>query len=135
MIRQGFYIGERDWWIMVYYNIATGRDIGDIADVLVASGAQHNVVNEACDTLSQRNTGFTFSNLREHSTVICISHATSFDEMFSTINHEIKHCVEHISSYYGVEPTSERAAYLQGEISRQMYKAVALAICPRCNSH
>jgi hypothetical protein len=47
--------------------------------------------------------------------------------------HELKHCVEHISDYYGVNPKSETAAYLQGEIARNLFPAVAMAVCPKCH--
>lgn len=46
----------------------------------------------------------------------------------------MKHAVEHISSYYGVDPKSETAAYLQGEIARNLFPAVAMAVCPRCHN-
>ena len=54
-------------------------------------------------------------------------------EMFDTIMHELKHCVEHISDYHGVSPKSEEAAYLQGEIARNLFPAVAMAVCPKCH--
>lgn len=38
---------------------------------------------------------------------------------------------EHISDAYDVDSKSETSAYLQGEISRKMYEAVALTICPK----
>ena len=37
-----------------------------------------------------------------------------------------------IGGFYGVDPKSEEAAYLQGEMSRKMFPAVALAVCPKC---
>lgn len=129
MIRQGFYIGNRDWWVMAYYNIEHD-DIGEIADVLIASGARTDMVNDACDVLKSPNTGFTFSNLTDHASVICISAATSYDELFDTINHECFHVVQHICEFYDVSVKGETAARLMGELSKKMYKAVALAICP-----
>ena len=62
------------------------------------------------------------------------SETTSAEEMFDTITHELKHVVEHISGYYGVDPKSETAAYLQGEIARNLFPAVAMAVCPTCHN-
>lgn len=133
MVRQGFWIGDRDWWIIGYYNIKTQDDLNDIFNVLLASGSETEKARQAVKVLSKENTGYTFTNFNEHSTVVCASKASSYDEMFSTITHEIKHVTEHISEYYNVDSKSEKAAYLQGEISKQMYKAIALNICPICN--
>ena len=49
-------------------------------------------------------------------------------------SYETKHAVEHISSYYDVDPKSEQAAYLQGEISKKLFPAVAIAVCPKCHN-
>lgn len=35
---------------------------------------------------------------------------------------------------YGVDPKSETAAYLQGEIAKKMFPAVAIAVCPKCHN-
>ena len=53
--------------------------------------------------------------------------------MYDSVAHEKKHAVEHISNYYGVDPKSEQAAYLQGELSKQLFPAIALAVCPKCS--
>jgi hypothetical protein len=54
--------------------------------------------------------------------------------MYDTIQHELKHVVEHISEHYNVDSRSERAAYLQGEIARQMFPAAAMCVCPHCHA-
>lgn len=131
MIRQGFSIGSRGWWVMVYYDVGLS-DLNDVAGDLFASGADNDTIEEFKKVLSGVDCGFTFTNTKEHVTVICIGRASSFDELFSTITHEIKHATEHIGSYYGVDTYSEESAYLQGEISKNMYKAVSMLICPKC---
>lgn len=64
----------------------------------------------------------------------CCCEAVSPEELYDTITHETKHVVEHISSFYDVDPKSEEAAYLQGEISKKMFPAVAMAVCPKCHN-
>lgn len=132
MIRQGFHIGDRDWWIMAYYDIKTDADYDEVEDALIASGQKPAYAQKVITELMWPNTGYTFTKFGEHLSVVLISHATSYDELYNTVQHELKHVVEHLSSYYGVDPKSEKAAYLQGEIAKNMYKAVALAICPKC---
>lgn len=131
MIKQGFSLGERDWYVMAYYNIKE-KDLPEVYLLLTASGDGRKNVDDALSVLSQRNTGYTFTNFENHSTVVCIAKATSDSELISTITHEIKHITEHISEYYGIDPKSEKSAYLQGKISEEMYKAFSLLICPKC---
>ena len=131
MVRFGFYIGDNDWWIMGYFNIKDSDDLKIVFGALLASGLDSGKANKAVNVLSGTNKGYTLTNFNEHSSIVCTSKASSYDEMFNTVAHEIKHITEHISDYYKVNPKSEEAAYLQGEISRKMYEAVALVICPK----
>lgn len=64
--------------------------------------------------------------------VVFIGKATSPEEMYDTIQHELRHVTSHICEYYGVDPAGESSAYLQGEIGRQMFPAAAIVVCPRC---
>ena len=134
MIRQGFSIGNRDWWVMAYYDIGL-NELRFVADDLSAAGASESTTDEFVSVLSGIDCGFTFTNMEQHVTVICIGRASSYDEMFSTITHEIKHATEHMGGYYGVDHNSEESAYLQGEIAKHMYKAVAMSICPKCGEN
>lgn len=133
MIRQGFHIGDRAWWIMAYYDISTGNDFDEVEEALIAAGQEPAYAQEVVDGLMRVNTGYTFTKFGEHLTIVCASHATSYEELYDTVQHELKHIVEHISSYYHLDPKSEEAAYLQGEIAKNMYKAVSLMVCPKCN--
>lgn len=132
MIKQGFSIGDGDWWIMAYYDIKTESDYGQVEEALMASGQKPAYAQKVVNELLWPNTGYTYTKFGEHLTVVLVSHATSYDELYDTVQHELKHVVEHLCSYYGIDPKSERAAYLQGEIARNMYKAVAVAVCPKC---
>lgn len=70
--------------------------------------------------------------LDDHLSLAFISKATSAEEMYDTIQHELKHLTEHIGEYYGLDPKGEKSAYLQGELGRQMFPAAAIVICPNC---
>jgi len=133
MVKQGFYIGDRDWWVMAYYDVNGKKDLNEVFGTLLACGCPDDMAQRACMTLSQYNSGYTFTNFDEHTTVIFASKATSSSQMFDTIIHEIKHLVEHISDYYGLDPKDELPAYLQGEIGKKMFPAVSYLLCPHCN--
>lgn len=133
MIQTGFHIGDRDWWVMATIGIQGEEDLDEVYKALAASGSPEDEARKACRVLSRKNSGYTFSHLDGHFTLLFASAATSADELYDTIAHEVKHAVEHISNYYGVDPKSEQAAYLQGELSKQLFPAIALAVCPKCS--
>lgn len=134
MIQTGFYIGERDWWIMATFGIKGSGDIAEVYHALLACGCPDYEARKACMVLSRKNSGYTFTNTEGRFTLMFASEADSPEEMFDTIDHELKHAVEHISGFYDIDPKSEDAAYLQGEIARNMFPAVALAVCPKCHN-
>ena len=133
MIEQGFHIGERDWFFMVLYDIRTEADLNEAYRTLLAAGCADDEAQRACMVLSGWNGGYTFTSLDQHSTFMFIGKATSAEEFYNTCQHETKHAVEHVSEYYRVDPRSEESAYLQGELSRKMFPAVAMAVCPVCH--
>lgn len=130
MVKQGFSLGERDWYIMVYYDVSSRKDLQEVYETLVSAGCDEWRADEAYWVLSMWNKGYTFTNFHDHLTVSFMSKATSAEQMYDTIDHEQKHIVEHIGEYYGVDPKSEESAYLQGEIGRLMFPAIALVVCP-----
>jgi Zn-dependent peptidase ImmA (M78 family) len=77
------------------------------------------------------DTGMTYSIFDDTMSVIFISEGTSDEEWFDSVMHELKHVVEHISEYYDLDPRSEAAAYLQGEIGRLMFPMVMRKVCRR----
>lgn len=133
MITTGFFIGKRDWWIMANLDIKE-KNLNEVYQALLACGCPNDEAQKVCMVLSKKNTGYTLTDYDGHYTLMFASETDTPDDMFDTIVHEIKHVVEHISSYYGVSPKSEEAAYLQGEISRCMFPAVALVVCPECHN-
>lgn len=132
MIQTGFWIGDRDWWVMASLNIKE-KDIGEVYNALMACGCPDDEARHACMVLSRKNNGYTFTDMEGGYTLMFASETTSEEEMFDTIIHELKHAVEHISGYFHVDPKSETAAYLQGEIARNLFPAVAMAVCPKCH--
>lgn len=131
MIEQGFHIGNRDWWVMAYYDVRTPEDLRKIEGTLMASGCPDRSIAEAISNLKGWNRGYTFSNYRAHTSIMVMGKATSPEQMFDSIVHEMKHLAEHIGEFYGVDSTSELSAYLQGEVGRKMWPAAAMALCEK----
>jgi hypothetical protein len=135
MIQTGFHIGNKDWWIMATLDISDREDLRDVYESLLSVGVPDFKAREVCMVLSQPNRGYTLTDYDGKYSLMFISRATSPSQMYDSIDHEKKHVVEHISTYYGVEPKSEEAAYLSGELGRLLFPAAAYVICPHCNQH
>ena len=73
--------------------------------------------------LGKRNTGFTYTNFEKRKSIVGISLASSEEQFFNTLVHEIKHVQSHICKYYHVKEDSEDAAYLVGYIGQKLYKS------------
>lgn len=133
MIEQGFYIGKRKWWVMVYYDVKTKSDFRKLEGALAATGCPSHMADDAIANLKGWNRGYTFSDFSQHVSIIAIGKAESPEQMFDSIVHEMKHLAEHIGEYYGVDSREELSAYLQGEVGRQMWPAASMVLCPHCN--
>ena len=132
MVTTGFYLGNRDWWVMCQLDVSTTDDLRDVHEALISVGCPDYKAREVCMTLSQPNRGYTLTDYEGRYSLMFIGRTTDASQMYDSIQHECKHVVEHISNYYGVDPKSEEAAYLAGELGRKLFPAVAYVLCPRC---
>ena len=112
MIKQGFNIGDRDWYVMAYYDIQTIGDLREVEEALTAARCRPQAIEAAIEVLTEPNTGYTFSNFNDR----------------EIIGQRIQSTLE----FFGVEPQSEESAYLQGELARNMFAAASIAVCPIC---
>ena len=136
MIQQGFYVGkERKWYVMCTYDLRKERDFEELHKTLAKFHFHTDAIAEVEKTLRKPNTGFTYTDFEDGVTFVFVSHSTSAEQMYDTIQHELKHITEHISEYWRIDARSEEAAYLQGTIAKKMFPAVVAAVCPCCNSN
>lgn len=133
MIQTGFYLGDGAWWVMANFDIATTKDLSDVYRALMSVGCPDYKVREICMVLSRPDNGYTYTDYDGRFSLMFASKGTSVDELYDTIDHEKKHVIEHISTYFDVDPKSEDAAYLAGELGKQLFPAIAMAVCPRCH--
>ena len=119
MRRQDFTIPDSGWHITIYHD-ATPDRLGEVAASLLDAGESTRNVAEAISVLRIPNKGYTYTNYAGRVTVSIISYSTNACQRANTIEHELKHIVEHLSTYYGVDPKSEQAAYLQGYVGARL---------------
>ena len=121
MISQYIQLGDRDWNILIYYNVEPA-DFIEVSDSLEQLECPNKDLKKALKALRRKNTGFTFSNTDYKMSIVCIGNASSVGQFVNTAIHEAKHVQSHICEYYGIEEDTETAAYLIGHIVHQMYK-------------
>jgi hypothetical protein len=83
-------------------------------------GVSPKQTRHSLEILAAPNTGMTVTFPEVRMSLVMISRATSKDQLFNTIAHEMYHATCGIIRYYGREMCSEDAAYTMGELMRQV---------------
>lgn len=77
--------------------------------------AERMLRGRSCDT------GLTYSNKKRRFSCITISQTRNFSELINTFVHELDHVAKHITLAMSIDPFSERASYLIGELARDIF--------------
>lgn len=89
-----------------------------------ALGAKPKEIRRTKKLLKQMNKGFAFSSSSLRMSVLMVGDATSLEQWWDTLSHEIDHLQDAVMKYYDVEPGTEDAAWLQGYIMRLIVKSM-----------
>lgn len=111
------------WAFVFAYNVKED-DLGEIGDWIEALGAKPREIRRTKKLLRRLNKGFTFSSATLRMSVLVVGDATSLDQWWDTLSHEIDHLQDAVMQYYDVEAGTEDAAWLQGYIMRLIVKAL-----------
>lgn len=133
MITQDIYIPEYDWHVRIYYAVSTYW-ADRIASDMRRIGCYGIQLDRAYSILvkGDLNTGITYSNFKLGETVMVISLTSTPAEFLNSWEHEKNHLARHIEQAYGIDPYSEEAAYLEGEIAQKMFPVAKMFICEHC---
>lgn len=125
MIKQLLTVADDKWTILFYYCVSV-KDFDSVVETSISLGCPLNEATRAADIVSkQLNTGLTVSDLDKKISFVCVSNATSRPQFVNTVIHELKHVQSHICEYYGVDESSEQAAYLIGYLALRVYKTLS----------
>ena len=129
MIRHDTYIHKYDWVVTLFYN-AKPRDTSYIMRVLHRSGLDATDYYNAQRLLEsgRANEGLTYNNPRTRASIVVIGHVSDVWELISTIEHEGRHLIQGICNAYGINPSSEEAAYMEGDIFKQIIKELTTSL-------
>lgn len=125
MIRHDTYIRKYDWDVTLFYN-AKPRDTSYIMRVLHRNGLDAADYYNAQRLLNsgRPNEGLTYNNPRTHTSVVVIGHVSDIWELISTIEHEGRHLIQGVCNAYNVNPNSEEAAYMEGDMFKQIIREI-----------
>lgn len=95
-------------------------DIEEVESALIRAGANREDISNCLSYYNKggENGGFTFSNPDLRISVVCVFNSDSLPELLNTLFHEARHLERHICKADGIDPYSEEAGYLAGEIVR-----------------
>lgn len=127
MITKYFDVCEGLWGVVICYDYDL-LDFDDVRALCRSFGLSEWKAKEAIKVLSAPNTGMTLSRDDIRMSLVFISDATSVSEFLDSLAHELYHCCTAIIDYYGKSYESESAAYLYGDLLRDVVEKIA----PKC---
>lgn len=121
MIHYEVYFDKYRWSIEVYI-ILSQADKQAILDSVVKMGGSKKVLESAYANLQEDfNSGFTYTSSKYRKSLMVVNRSSSMEEFINTYNHEKNHVEMHICEELGIDPYSEEAAYLSGNIAQQLF--------------
>lgn len=126
---QEFTIPKYEWEVSVYY-YTDSYDVDTILSKMKEMGARKAYLEDARENMEQDklNTGICYSSPSKQSIVV-IAKTSSPDEFMSSLAHEQKHLCSHIEQFYHIDSNSEEAAYLAGDVAKEMFSVAKKYMC------
>ena len=120
-LRQQFKIRKYDWDVVIYYTVDEKQKTEILTELKelqpdkeTFEKLERNLMNSELDT------GFIYSSFYKKFSLIVIHKASSIGEFVNTFEHEKNHLEMHICEALDINPYSEEAAILSGELAMQM---------------
>ena len=120
-LKQQFKIRKYDWDVVIYYTVDEKQKteiVTELKELQPDKGTfeklERNLMNAELDT------GFIYSSFYKQYSIIFIHKASSIGEFVNTLVHEKNHLEMHMCEALDINPYSEEAAILSGEMAMQM---------------
>ena len=113
------------------YNFDGNGGARAVSDCLFEMGADDYIMDKAYGLIEENrpNQAFTYSNGRR--TTIYIGWTTSVEEFINSMIHEIRHLVDHIAEYFGLD-NNEAVGYLSGDAAFLLAEDICEHGCKHC---
>ena len=120
MIHYNIYFEPYDWNIEIYM-ILKNCHIDDIIQSL--EGNSKSKIQKAFLNITTRiNSGFI--NTIDKKSIIVINKPENLEEFVNIYNHEKNHLEMHICEEFNIDPYSEEAAELSGNLAKQLFSSL-----------
>lgn len=120
-LKQQFKVKKYDWNVVIYYTVDEKQKTNIVTELKelqpdkeTFEKLERNLMNSELDT------GFIYSSFYKHFSLIVIHKASSVGEFVNTLVHEKNHLEMHMCEALDINPYSEEAAVLSGELAMQM---------------
>ena len=128
-VRQQFRMDKFDWCITIYYTV---DDIQkeEILKRLNELECNKSTIESVSRNLSKakEDTGFTYSSYKNRCSIIVIHKASSIGEFINTFEHEKNHLEMHICEALDINPYSEEAAHMSGDLAQMILEKALYSI-------
>lgn len=122
------------WAIVLCYDYDM-LDMDRMAALMHSMGSSDKSIRKSMNILFGMNTGMTISRSDYKMSLMFIGNATSIEEFVDTATHEADHVQSAMCDYYGIPYGSEEAAYLQGDIMREITHCLVKDNDIRCTTN
>lgn len=118
-VRQHFKIDTFDWNIIIYYTVDETQKM-EIFGELMKLECDKETLDSIVKNLDKAkdDTGFTYSSFKHKCSIIVIHKASSIGEFINTFEHEKNHLEMHICEALRIDPYSEEAAHMSGDLAQ-----------------
>lgn len=121
MIHYEVYFDKYRWSVEVFI-ILSRPDIAEIMSAVKRAGGSREVIESAhANLMEDFNSGFTYSSPKYRKSIMVVNRSSSMEQFINTYNHEKNHVEMHICEELGIDPYSEEAAYLSGNMAQQLF--------------
>lgn len=128
-VRQKFKMDKFDWCIIIYYTVNEDQVV-EIMKYLKELECDEDTTCSIAKNLSKakEDTGFTYSSYKHKCSILVIHKASSIGEFINTFEHEKNHLEMHICEALGIDPYSEEAAHISGDLSQMILEEALYSI-------
>ena len=117
MIHYEVYFDKYRWSLEVFI-ILSRPDIAEIMSAVKRAGGSKKVIESASANLEEDfDSGFTYSSSKYRKSIMVVNRSSSMEQFINTYNHEKNHVEMHICEELDIDPYSEEAAYLSGNMA------------------
>lgn len=128
-MRQNFKVKKYDWSIIIYYTV-NDTEKQEVLDMLEGFNCDAETLESIKLNLtkSELDTGFAYSSYNAQCSIIVIHKASSIGEFINTFEHEKNHLEMHMCEALDINPYSEEAAHLSGNLAQLILEEALYSI-------